>query len=106
VPADDKKEMFETEIWTSQTSTQNQGSCQMGDENIQPQFSPRESPPMAQQSDVVPPLPISIEEFKSKSQYGEKFSFEDTHEEEIPTNDKDREKQSDLDSKKPDGRAS
>jgi hypothetical protein len=31
-----------------------------------------------------------IDEFKSKRQYGEEFNCEDTHEEEIPTNYKDR----------------
>jgi hypothetical protein len=41
-----------------------------------------------------------IDESKSKSRYGEEFNCEDTHEEEIPTNYKDREKQVDEPLKK------
>jgi hypothetical protein len=81
-----KEEAFEAKVWTSQTSAQNQGSCQMGDENIQPQFAPLESLPTTQQSNIVP---LQLDEFKSKSQYGEEFSFEDTHEEEDSANYKD-----------------
>jgi hypothetical protein len=61
--------------------------------SCQVQFSPRESTPTAQQSNVIPPPLVSVDEFKSKSQYGEEFSSEDIHEEEVPANYKDREKQ-------------
>jgi hypothetical protein len=39
----------------------------MRDESIQPQFAPRESPPTAKQSDVVPPQLISIHYVKTSN---------------------------------------
>jgi hypothetical protein len=97
-------------------STQDEESYQLENENIHRRFTSQESPKNQDMmidlrigsqitEEIYQKIQISVDKLEFEDQYGEEHEYEEIQEDEVPTSYEEREKQSDLESKKPDGRA-